>query len=73
MYDRAVFAERVKTAAAEKGIKLSRLSAHAFQCETALHGILNHGGEYGPTAETLWKLADELGVSIDYLVGRTDE
>lgn len=26
-----------------------------------------------PNAENLWKLADHFGVSIDYLVGRSDE
>ena len=29
-------------------------------------------GEREPTVSTLWKLADFYGVSIDYLVGRTD-
>ena len=26
-----------------------------------------------PSAENLWKLADHFGVSIDYLVGRSEE
>ncbi len=26
-----------------------------------------------PNAENLWKLADHFGVSIDYLLGRSDE
>lgn len=30
-------------------------------------------GEYQPSMETAWKLADHFGVSIDYLVGRSDE
>lgn len=29
-------------------------------------------GDREPAASTLWKLADFYGVSIDYLVGRTD-
>ena len=30
-------------------------------------------GEREPTASTLWKIADFYDVSIDYLVGRSDE
>ena len=29
-------------------------------------------GEHLPSLENAWKLADHFGVSIDYLVGRTD-
>ncbi len=29
-------------------------------------------GEREPTASTLWKIADFYGVSVDYLIGRTD-
>lgn len=31
------------------------------------------GGVNLPNLENVWKLADHFGVSIDYLVGRTDE
>lgn len=30
-------------------------------------------GEQKPGLDNLWKLADHFGVTIDYLVGRTDE
>lgn len=30
-------------------------------------------GEQKPGFDNLWKLADHFGVTIDYLVGRTDE
>ena len=30
-------------------------------------------GEQNPGFDNLWKLADHFGVTIDYLVGRTDE
>ena len=30
-------------------------------------------GEQKPGVDNLWKLADHFGVTIDYLVGRTDE
>ncbi|MDE6880295.1 MAG: helix-turn-helix domain-containing protein [Oscillospiraceae bacterium] len=30
-------------------------------------------GEREPSASILWRMADLFGVSIDYLVGRTDE
>lgn len=29
-------------------------------------------GEREPTASTLWKIADFYGVSVDYLIGRSD-
>lgn len=30
-------------------------------------------GEREPTASTLWRMADLFEVSVDYLIGRTDE
>ncbi|MBD5161621.1 MAG: helix-turn-helix transcriptional regulator [Oscillibacter sp.] len=30
-------------------------------------------GEREPTASSLWKIADFYGVSVDYLIGRSDE
>lgn len=30
-------------------------------------------GECEPTVSTLWKIADFYGVSVDYLIGRSDE
>lgn len=30
-------------------------------------------GKHLPSLENAWKLADHFGVSIDYLVGRSDE
>lgn len=30
-------------------------------------------GEAIPTMDSLWAIADEFGVSIDYMIGRTDD
>jgi len=54
------------------------------ECETQVQvatdiGILEQQyqkyerGANVPSLETAWKLADHFGVSIDYLVGRSDE
>ncbi len=65
------FKERVRELRKEKG-------ETQVQVATAIGVAEEHYQRYErgaslPSIENAWKLADHFGVSIDYLVGRTDK
>jgi transcriptional regulator with XRE-family HTH domain len=65
-----VFAARLKSIREKKHLKRYVLSE---RCGLHLDAIRRYEqGEATPTLDALESIADELGVSIDYLVGRTD-
>lgn len=65
-----VFASRLKSIREKKHLKRYVLSE---RCGLHLDAIRRYEqGEATPTLDALESIADELGVSIDYLVGRTD-
>lgn len=65
-----VFSERLKDLRISRGINMSQLS----KCiETSRGAIANlEHGNRKPSLELLIRIADFFDVSIDYLVGRTD-
>lgn len=70
MFSKESFADRLKALRAAKGIKQSELAAIIGVRNTAIS--MMESGERGPSAEVLCALADCFNVSLDYLVGRTD-
>ena len=67
----AEFGQRVKEAMGERDLNESRLSFATQIHETLLRRWIK--GTTNPTAYGLAKLAPALGVSVDYLLGLTDE
>lgn len=66
----ATLAERLVQLKKEKGIKQKAIAEKAG---LSLRGYQRYEkGEREPNASTLMRLADIFGVSIDYLVGRTE-
>ncbi|WP_203640720.1 helix-turn-helix domain-containing protein [Levilactobacillus andaensis] len=61
--------ERVKTLAKEQGISLLRLNDTAHLGKNAIYKWKNQT----PSTENLQKVADVLHVSVDYLLGNTEE
>lgn len=69
MYDSTTLADRIKSAAKEKGVSLkAMLEELGLGSNTMSH--MRHGKM--PAADTLARIADFLGCSVDYLLGRTD-
>lgn len=65
------FAERLKEARKRQNVKQKEVAAHI---QMAAHSYQQYeGGQRRPDFETLVALADYLGVTTDYLLGRTDE
>jgi Predicted transcriptional regulator len=62
--------ERIKKVANERGYSLKKLAIDAGFSENALYRY-NQGVE--PKYSTVAALANVLGVSVDYLLGNTDE
>lgn len=65
------FSERLKQLRAEKGKKQTEMAA--FIGKGSRHYQKMEYGEVNVPALTLIKLADFFEVSLDYLVGRTDQ
>lgn len=68
MYQSADVAEKIKLTAKEKGITVKQLLSDAglgFNTMSNMKGSM-------PKADNLAKIADILGCSVDYLLGRTD-
>lgn len=68
-----VFADRLNLLLGERTFgdkKISRLAAACDTDRARVHAWLN--GESVPRAEALVALADHFGVSIDFLLGRSD-
>lgn len=70
MFSKKVFAERVKESRLNKNIKQSELGEAVGLTYTAISDI--ERGRRTTTLEKLVALADYFEVSIDYLMGRTD-
>lgn len=64
------FKERLRELRKEKGETQVQVAAAIGLVEQ--HYQKFEGGVNLPSLENAWKLADHFGVSIDYLVGRTD-
>ena len=65
-----LFKERVRELRKEKGETQVQVAAAIGIAEQ--HYQRFERGANLPNLENAWKLADHFGVSIDYLVGRTD-
>lgn len=63
--------ERIRTLRKEKSLKQEEA---AKLCDISLMSFCRYErGEREPSASVLWQMADLFGVSVDYLIGRTDE
>lgn len=60
--------ERVYALANERGIKITRLEAELG----IAHSTIRRWNVNQPSGETLAKVADYFGVSVDFLLGRSD-
>ncbi len=65
------FRERVRELRKEKGETQVKVAAAIGIAEQNYQRF--EAGASLPNMENAWKLADHFGVSIDYLVGRTDK
>lgn len=70
MFSKEIFAERLGCLRKNAGITQSALAAAIGINRTAI--TLMESGERAASIEVLCALADYFDVSIDYLVGRTD-
>ena len=61
--------ERIKQTAKERGLTLNQLNYKAKLKNNIIYSWKNKT----PSAENLSKVADVLGVSVDYLLGNTDD
>ncbi|WP_419153994.1 helix-turn-helix domain-containing protein [Weissella viridescens] len=61
--------ERTKETATEKGLSLRELEQKAGLGEKSIYSWK----KYTPRGTNIQKVADVLGVSVDYLLGNTDE
>lgn len=66
-----LFSERFKEIIRQKNIKVSWLAGELGVTNKSVYGFMN--GEIYPSTETLIKIAECLGVSLDYLTGRINE
>lgn len=65
-----LFGERVKALRKEKGLKQSELAEAINSTQRKISYW--EQGKCEPDLLSLWKLSDFFGVTIDYLVGKTD-
>ncbi len=65
------FQERVRILRKEKGETQVQVAAAIGVAEE--HYQRYERGASLPSIESAWKLADHFGVSVDYLIGRTDK
>jgi len=70
MFSRELFGERIKMLRMERNIKQSDLGEAVGLTYTAVSDI--ERGRRTTTLEKLVALADYFDVSVDYLIGRTD-
>jgi len=66
-----ILKERLRALRKEKGETQVQVALSVGIAEQ--HYQRFEGGVNLPNLENAWKLADHFGVTIDYLVGRTDE
>ena len=70
MYNPPDIAMRIKSTAKEKGVLLkTMLEEVGLGPNTISH--MHHG--MMPSVDTIARIADSLGCSVDYLLGRTDD
>ena len=71
MYNSQTVTERIKKVVKEKKVSMTQLNEI---CELSENTISQSAkSTYGMKAKNLYMIADYLGVSVDYLLGRTDE
>ena len=70
MIDRKIFSERMKHARRERGLTLADIARKLSVVKQSVHTWENT--KTLPTLDKAAALADLLGVSLDYLTGRTD-
>ena len=70
MYNTDIIAERIKERAKVCGIPLKKILETVGLGRNFIASSLTSGSM--PKADNLAKLADYFGVSVDYLLGRTD-
>lgn len=67
---RIIFAERVKALRRERGLKQEEL-ASVIGCSQRRISYFERG-EVEPDLAALWILSDYFGVTVDYLIGKSD-
>ena len=67
----AVFASRLRQARQAKGLSQAALAETVGTRQSQISR--NESGRRWPDSETLCRLADALGLTTDYLMGRTDD
>ena len=70
-HEATVVAERIKQLLKSKKISASKMLADCEMNKNALYTMQSSG--YLPRLEALAKIADYLGCSVDYLLGRSDQ
>lgn len=70
MYKTVETVQRIKNIAREKGVKISDMLSYCGLSKNALASM--RAGSW-TSAESMAKIADYLGVSVDYLLGRSKE
>lgn len=70
MYSGKVLADRIRATCKTQGIKIGDLQA---TCDISINAISQVAQGRAMRADTLTAIADLLGVSVDYLLGRTDK
>ena len=68
MYNSQIVAKRIKKKASENNIALGNMFAELGISNNTLHNMKTSM----PKSDTLARIADYLNVSVDYLLGRTD-
>ena len=71
MFDKVIFAERLKTLRTQNNLSMSGLAAAVGVSKQAIGQFEKSSNN--PNVDTLVVLADYFDVSIDYLVGRSDD
>lgn len=70
MQDSQFVADRIKDIAKSRNTSIANI---LIQCGLNKNTIFTmQTRNYFPRIETIWKIADYLNVSVDYLLGRTD-
>ena len=68
--DNSIIAHKIKVLVDQKGLSMTKVLAELDIRQGLIYDLEKRGKN--PKSETLLKLADYLGCSVDYLLGRTD-
>lgn len=71
MFSKEIFSDRLKSLRTQKQLKQSELAEIIGVRNTAVS--MMESGERGPSVEVLCALSDYFGVSVDYLVGHSND